>query len=144
MQAFVFSAHPTNASEECGGKTLWPVYNYAHPLCLSMIDSNNLFCGIRPDEIVFASDVHKRVLGPMTPSPAGSLTWDHYLVSISHCIPGTSQKACCFGDHLTQSSNHHNLALVKVTPLLILMLANCPHLCIICCLIHPNPWQVPL
>ncbi|KAK3516180.1 hypothetical protein QTP70_005684 [Hemibagrus guttatus] len=34
-----------------------------------------------------------------------------------HCILGTSHKTFCFGEALSQSFSHHNLALVKFTPI---------------------------
>ncbi|KAK1880970.1 Sorting nexin-29 [Dissostichus eleginoides] len=42
------------------------------------------------------------------------------LVGTDHCRPGTPHKSCSFGDALTQSFSHHNLALVKVAHILTL------------------------
>ncbi|ROI15141.1 PIH1 domain-containing protein 1 [Anabarilius grahami] len=47
------------------------------------------------------------------------------LIDTDHCRPGTPHKSCSFGDALTQSSSHHNLALIKPAQILTLAHFSC-------------------
>ena len=49
------------------------------------------------------------------------------LVGNDHCILGRPHKTCQFRDTLTQSSSHHNLALVKVTLFSKLCFSSCSY-----------------
>jgi len=58
---------------------------------------------------------------PMTLSPVHYCSFlGPLLIDTDHCRPGTPHKSCSFGDGLTKSSSHHNLALVKLAQILTL------------------------
>ncbi|ROI79356.1 Succinate--hydroxymethylglutarate CoA-transferase [Anabarilius grahami] len=63
---------------------------------------------------------------PMTLSPVHRCSFlGPLLIDTDHCRPGTPHKSCSFGDALTQSSSHHNLALVKLAQILTLAHFSC-------------------
>ena len=85
------------------------------------------------------------------PWPPMTLSPDHYcsflgplLIDTDHCRLGTSHKSCSFGDILTWSSSHHNVALVKLASILTLTHFSCIYHInfednmFTCCLIYPT------